>query len=310
MPIDDRRGPRWRIFIRAGDDYGLSLLPVDSSGSPVVVSSATATLYRNRDVVTTLGTSVDAVTGEIVVTFTAADSLALGPGRYRWELRVDNGGEVQQWLTDDLILVSPGSPRQTPALQSATLTVGEDITATLVVSPGPIIPTATQVPFTPTAPLAETNVQDAVDELAGLLAARIPPVKSSIFIEDNATPTVLSQNVAAKVAGTFQAGPPCLSCVYNGNQITYVGGNPTRVMAVASIDVNGPNNQTYLLELRKNGATVPGARVKIRAGTAIANGALAAMIPLDPNDFVELWITNTTSGQDPTVVDATIALMN
>jgi len=310
MTIDDRRGPRWRIFMRAGDDYGLSLLPVDSSGSPVVVSSATATLYRNRDVVTTLGTSVDPLTGEIVVTFTAADSLALGPGRYRWELRVDNGGEVQQWLTDDLILVSPGSPRQTPALQSATLTVGEDITATLVVSPGAIISTATQVSFTPSAPLTETNVQDAVDELVTLLAGRIPPVKSSIFIEDNATATVVSQNVAAKVAGTFQAGPPCVSCVYNGNRITYIGANPTRVMAVASAHVDSGANQTFLVELRKNGLPVDGARVTVRRFNAIANGALVAMIPLDPNDFVELWITNTTSGQNPTVVDATFALMN
>jgi hypothetical protein len=51
-------------------------------------------------------------------------------------------------------------------------------------------------------------------------------------------------------------------------------------------------------------------RIFMRAGDEIANGALAAMIPLDPNDFVELWITNTTSGQDPTVVDATFAFMN
>lgn len=321
MTIDDRRGPRWRIFMRAGDDYGLSLLPVDSAGVPVVVTSASATVWRNRDLVTTLGTAVDGVTGEITVTFTAADSLALGPGRYRWELKVEVGGSTQQWLTDDLILTSPGSPRQTPALQSATLSVGENVSATLQVlttgvpgPPGPQGPPGTTdadgVNFVPCGPLTETNVQDALCELATPLATRIPPVKSSIFIANNATATVVSQNVAAKVAGTFLAGPACISCVYNSNRITYVGVTPTRVMAVAAIDVNGPNNQTYLLELRKNGAPVDGARVRIRAGTVIANGSLAAMIPLDTNDFVELWITNTTSGQDPTVVDATIALMN
>ena len=313
MTIDDRRGPRWRIFMRAGDDYGLALSPVDSVGAPVVVSSASATVWRNRDLVTTLGTAVDSVTGQIDVTLTAADSLALGPGRYRWELKVVAAGTTQQWLTDDLILTSPGSPRQTPALQSATLSVGENVTATVqVLQPGLPVPVAgTAVSFTPCGPLTETNVQDALCELATPLATRIPPVKSSIFIEDNTTPTVVSQNVAEKVAGAFLAGPACISCTYNGNRITYIGGNPTRVMAVASFDVDtNANNQTLLVELRRNGAPVDGARSRVRRFNAISSGSLAAMIPLDPNDFVELWITNITSGENPTVVDATIALMN
>jgi hypothetical protein len=81
-------------------------------------------------------------------------------------------------------------------------------------------------------------------------------------------------------------------------------------MAVASIDVNGPNNQTYLLELRKNGNVIDGARTKIRSGVSIGSGALAAMIPIDTNDFVEMYITNLTSSANPTVMDATFSLMN
>jgi hypothetical protein len=176
---------------------------------------------------------------------------------------------------------------------------------------GPAGPSdADGVTFVPSDPLTETNVQDAVDELAAAVQARIPTVKSSIFIEDNATATTVTQNVAVKVAGTFLAGPPCSACTYNGNRITYVGARPTRVMVAGSVDVNGPNNQTYLLEVRKNGATVDGARTKVRSGTNIGSGALAAMIPLVTGDFVELWITNITSDENPTVVDATIALMN
>lgn len=315
---DDRRGPSWRILVRAGDTYALSLTPVGPNGTPVVVDQASGTIWRNRTQIASFATSVDPVTGEIVLGLSASASDQIGPGRYRWELRVEIAGTVQQWLTDDLILFSPGSPRVGPMSQAALLSVGENVSASLEIigvgppgPPGPPGPSdASQISFTPCGPLTEVNMQDALCELSGLLSARIPPVKSSIYLEDNATPTSVSQNVAAKVLGGFQAGPACISCSYSGNQITYIGSSPTRVLAVASADVNGPNNQTYLLEVRRNGLAVPGARVKIRAGTAIANGTLNAMIDLDPNDFVELWITNQTSGQDPTVVDATIALMN
>lgn len=176
---------------------------------------------------------------------------------------------------------------------------------------GPAGPSdADGVTFVPSDPLTETNVQDAVDELAEAVQARIPTVKSSIFIADNATATTVTQNVAVKVAGTFLAGPICQACSYNGNRITYNGARATRVLAVASVDVDSENNQTFLVELRKNGNPVDGSRVKVRRFNAIANGSISAMIPLVTGDFVELWITNITSNANPTVVDATFALMN
>ena len=186
------------------------------------------------------------------------------------------------------------------------------ITAGIQGPAGPAGPGSSDlISFVPADPLTETNVQDALTELATAVQARIPPVKSSIFIEDNATATVVTQNVAVKVAGTFLAGPACQSCSYNGNRITYNGTRLTRVMAVASVDVDaGSNNQTFMVELRRNGLPVDGARVRVRRFNAIANGSIAAMIDLTTSDFVELWITNTTSSVDPTVVDATFTLMN
>jgi len=173
-----------------------------------------------------------------------------------------------------------------------------------------VIPDAEAVPFTAVDPLTETNVQDAVDELAAAVQARIPTVKSSVYIEDNATATVVDQNVAAKVLGTFLPGPNCMACTVNSNRITYIGTRNTRVLAVASVDVDGPNNQTYTIELRRNGELVDGLRSKVRKGTQVASGSIVGHIPLTTNDYVELWITNTTSGDNPVVSDATFALMN
>jgi hypothetical protein len=342
VTVDDRRGRRWEIRVREGNDYGLTLTPTDPSGNPIVVSSASGIIYKDRVQVATFTTSVAPITGVISMGLTAAQTDTLGPGTYKWELRVTYNGTTIQWLTDALTIYAPGSPQTFPSQQTANLTVGEQVNLFVEIPTGPPGPqgaagpqgstgpagpdgpagppgppgppgpgSADLISFVPSDPLTETNVQDALDELATAVAPRIPTVKSSIFIEDNATPTVIAtQNVAVKVAGTFLAGPACQACTYSGNRITYIGTRPTRVMAVASVDVNGPNNQTYLLEMRKNGQTVNGARTKIRSGTTIGSGALAAMIPLDPNDFVELWITNLTSNADPTVVDATLAMMN
>jgi len=177
--------------------------------------------------------------------------------------------------------------------------------------PGPAGPSdADQVTFVPCNTLTETNVQDALCELQQQVAARIPTVKSSIFIEDNATATVVTQNVAVKVAGTFLAGPVCQSCSYNGNRITYNGTDTTRVLVVASADITSSPNQTFLLEVRRNGQPVDGARCKVRVGTAIANGSLNAFAIVNTGDFLELWVTNITGAANPTVVDATLALMN
>ena len=332
--IDDRRGARWRVYARAGDTYVLTVTPTYPNGAPVIVTSASAPIFRNRAQVGAFSTTVNPTTGVITVSLTSSASNTLGPGSFRWELRVTLGGSTAQWLTSDLTLVHAGSPEQHPYTQSLAVTVQDDVNLALAVDglpgpqgpqgpSGPSGPQGSQGPqgppgpsdadlidFVPCHSLTETNVQDALCELAQQVAPRIPTVKSSIYIANNATSTPVTQNVAAKVLGTFLAGPACSSCTYSGNRITYNGTVNTRVMALASADLIGGNNQTYLIELRRNGLSVPGASVKIRHGNQIASGTLNAMIDLAPGQYIELWITNLSGNDDPTIVDSTIVLMN
>lgn len=318
--IDDRRGARWRIWARAGDTYVLTVTPTYPNGSPVIVASASAPIFSNRVQVGAFSTAVDPLTGVITVSLTAAQSTTLGPGSFRWELRVTLGGSTAQWLTSDLTLVHAGSPEQYQYHQSLAVTVQDDVNLALAVNgvPGPQGPQgppgpsdADLIDFVPCASLTETNVQDALCELATQVAPRIPTVKSSIYIENNATPTdIVTQGAAVKVAGTFLPGPTCSNCTYNGNRVTYNGTQNTRVMALASADILGGNNQTYQIELRKNGQPVSGATGKIRHGTSVANGTLNAFIDIATGDYIELWVANLTSNADATIVDATVALMN
>jgi hypothetical protein len=224
-------------------------------------------------------------------------------------LRVTKDNVTSPWLAGTLSVVPRGAGGTSLTSTTLTLTTAPSVNLSLAVGFG-VIPDAEAVPFTAVDPLTETNVQDAVDELAAAVQARIPTVKSSVFIEDNATATQVDLNVAAKVAGTFLPGPACQSCSYDSNRITYNGLRNTRALAVASVDIDGPNNQTYIIELRRNGQSVDGLRSKVRKFTAVVSGSIVGHIPLTTGDFVELWIKNTTSGENPVVSDATFALMN
>jgi hypothetical protein len=284
---------------------------VNENGAPYDFTSNTiGTAIFNQDG-TTSATNFTTSTLNNVLTLTLSDTAttALGADSFTWELRVTKDDTVSPWLAGTLSVVPRGAGGTSLTSTILTLGTAPSVNLSLAVGFG-VIPDAEAVPFTAVDPLTETNVQDAVDELAAAVQARIPTVKSSVYIEDNAVATLVDQNVAAKVLGTFLPGPNCMACSYDSNRITYNGTRNTRVMAVASVDVDGPNNQTYVIELRRNGETVDGLRSKVRKGTAVAAGSIVGHIPLTTNDYVELWITNITSGDDPVVSDATFALMN
>jgi hypothetical protein len=284
---------------------------VNENGAPYDFTSNTiGTAIFNQDG-TTSATNFTTSTLNNVLTLTLSDTAttALGADSFTWELRVTKDNITSPWLAGTLSVVPRGAGGTSLASTTLTLNTAPSVNLSLAVGFG-VIPDAEAVPFTAVDPLTETNVQDAVDELAAAVQARIPTVKSSVYIEDNAVATLVDQNVAAKVLGTFLPGPNCMACSYDSNRITYNGTRNTRVMAVASVDIDGPNNQTYVIELRRNGETVDGLRSKVRKMTAVASGSIVGHIPLTTNDFVELWITNITSGDDPVVSDATFALMN
>jgi len=240
---------------------------------------------------------------------TTVDTTTLGNDSYRYELRVTKDQETSPWLGGTLTITPRGVAGASATMATLNLNPEPSVTLDLSVGFG-VIPDAEAVPFEPSDPLTETNVQDAIMELATKLQARIPTVKSSVYIDDNATPTPLTQGVGAKVEGTFLPGPTCMACSYNGNRITYNGTRNTRALAVASIDLIGGNNQTYFLELRKNDQPVAGVRTKIRHGNVVASGSLNGFINLTQGDYIELWVTNLTASSAATITDATFALAN
>lgn len=292
-----------------GNDLLFSLT-VTENNLPYQFTDATITtaIYFGEDVQQSNFTT-STVDNVMSVILNDTATTALGERSFSWNLLVTKHSITNAWVGGTLSIVPPGFGGTQEVTASLEITTQPSVGLALNVGYN-VIPAASLVPFSASDPLTEDNVQDALTELADAVAPRIPTVKSSIYIEDNAVATVVNQNVAAKVLGTFLAGPACQSCTYNGNRITYIGTRNTRVLAVASVDIDGPNNQTYIVQLRKNGNAVDGLRSKVRKTTAVAVGSIVGHIPLATNDFVELWITNISSASDPVVSDATFALMN
>lgn len=139
--------------------------------------------------------------------------------------------------------------------------------------------------------------------------SRLLSVRGSLFVEDNtdATPSPGSAGAKAVLNGV-QSGPFCRFCTINGNRITYTGPLPKVPTVIATVNLQSGANTTLQVQIRRNGELVDGASKKCRLPSGVPAGFItaAANIPLEPGDYLELWVANLTGAQDITVTDATL----
>lgn len=146
-----------------------------------------------------------------------------------------------------------------------------------------------------------------------IVDSRLPRVGGSMFVEDNATPTVISAtNTPTLATIPTQEGPPCPCVTHSPNRLTVNFQNGPRLLLIVGSFVvsSGSNNQTLRVTVRKNGQPIPGAVAKVRKGAAadIGSGALAASVVAEAGDFFEVWVSNESSAADVTFSDMTLAL--
>jgi len=141
--------------------------------------------------------------------------------------------------------------------------------------------------------------------------ARLLSVRGSFFVENNATATVAPSAAGAKAVLTgVQSGPACRFCAIDGNRITYTGVLSKVPTVIASVNVETAAQNTVEIQVRVNGVRIAGANKKARLGPAVTTGfvSVAANLPLDTGDFVELWVANLTGSENVTVTDATLVM--
>lgn len=138
--------------------------------------------------------------------------------------------------------------------------------------------------------------------------SRLLSVRGSFFVEDNTDPTPSPGAGAKAVLNGAQAGPACRFCDINGNELTYTGPLEKVPTVIATANLQSGAQTTLQIQVRKNGQLVPGASKKCRLPQGATTGfvSVAANIPLETGDTLELWVANLTGPQDVTVTDATL----
>ena len=142
---------------------------------------------------------------------------------------------------------------------------------------------------------------------------RLGGLRGSLFVEDNATATVISTvNVPVPAAlGNVQSGPFCRFCDINGaGVITYVGplDRVPTVQAAFTLQSAG-GNKTARVEVRLNGQPIAGSAKRVRFGpnVTVQSGALVANVEIATGDELSVWVTNLTDSTNLTVLDLTLA---
>jgi hypothetical protein len=131
-------------------------------------------------------------------------------------------------------------------------------------------------------------------------------IYAQVSMHDNATLTTINTiNVPVKVAGTF-----VINGVSNFNsdttgRLTYTGATTetVSVMASVSIDVVGVN-QKITVYIAKNGIVLPAAKInRVFTSGDIGNVGVFYNIAMAASDYLEVFVSNSTSTNNLTVTD-------
>ena len=166
----------------------------------------------------------------------------------------------------------------------------------------------------------ETATRSVVLDSTGLLLAYKTINKSfgNISFNGSAVATtmttantfVLVQNTAYIINSLALGFSLTAGTTQSSSRLTYNGTSacPVRVSCSCNVVVAGSNNQSGTTTLFLNGVAITNATAKSWMQTAgfSQNNAMTAMISMNPNDYVELFVANATANNNVTVTDCTI----
>jgi len=166
----------------------------------------------------------------------------------------------------------------------------------------------------------ETATRQAVIDPTGLLLAYKTINKSfgNIYFNNSSVATTIStantlvlvQNSAFVLNSLALGFSLTAGTSQSSSRLTYNGtsANPFRVSCTCNVMVAGSNNQSVTSALFLNGVAIPSAVGKswIQTNNQAQNNAMVAMLTLNPNDYVEMYVANGTANNNVTVIDCTL----
>ena len=126
-------------------------------------------------------------------------------------------------------------------------------------------------------------------------------------MEGNTTNTVLAQNTPTQIntGGNALRQAFVRYSVTTAGRVTYFGTKQINASIHASISYSkqGGGGDDYTFTLRKNGVDLPGAALLVRAGGNEDSITMVYGTLFDLNDYIEIWIENTSSTDNMRITD-------
>lgn len=168
----------------------------------------------------------------------------------------------------------------------------------------------------PLPPLGQTPWRDEWVEAMTTIDARLTGLRGSVYVEANGTATTFSgKDTLTPMAfdpGAVVAGPPCQFCEVDTTSVsvTYVGPLDRVATVLATVDILGSGNKTYVVRVQRNAASLPGVLTRIRIGPnqTTGTGAISGLVPMSTGDTLRLVVANSTDATSVTVEDAALTV--
>lgn len=134
---------------------------------------------------------------------------------------------------------------------------------------------------------------------------------SQYYMNGNATTTVITTvDVAEKVLGTTTNATVTQKFTHTDNRATYVGSVTRFFKVLATLSVESGNNNQIGCYIFKNGIELTESEVY---GTTNGSGraenvAIQTLVELTTNDYIEIYVENSTSTQNITVTDLNVII--
>ena len=123
-------------------------------------------------------------------------------------------------------------------------------------------------------------------------------VVGGYFLDTAAETTIATVNTPVKVAGTTAALSLNERIVAStSNRLTYTGAEPSVVLATWNALVDTGNNVLLTFYVYKNGTKIDETASSVRAGSGSDErlAYLSAIVNVETNDYIELWVENNTN---------------
>jgi len=132
------------------------------------------------------------------------------------------------------------------------------------------------------------------------------------FYVNSTAETTLLQNTFTKIAGTTTADEHLQKFTHSNNKLTYTGTKTALFLISYNLSITGTNNNAMVSTIYKNGDTIqPCMNVNstIDSGGKISYTGSTGHIELSTDDFIELFIKNTSAGNPITAQNMTMNIL-